>query len=91
VRRWSYPAVFYRDVRSGFDHELNPTQFASHNRAGKSGAGVTYRNDAARPYRRIHFDVEWLCAVVERMAERAYPDWLRHNWRCALVWWIDGA
>jgi len=25
VRKWSYPAVFYREVRSGFVHELNPT------------------------------------------------------------------
>jgi hypothetical protein len=91
VRKWSYPAVFYREVRSGFVHELSPTQFASHIKAGKSGAGVTYRNDAGRPYRRIHFDVEWLCRIVERMAERAYPVWQQSSWRCGLVWWSDGA
>lgn len=91
VRWWSYPAVFYREVRSGFVHELNATQTASHRPAGSSGEAITYRNDMRRPHRRIHFELEWLCTVVEQLADRAHADWNCRRARCGLRWWIDGA
>jgi hypothetical protein len=93
VRRWSYPAVFYREVRSGYVHELYPTERASRypSASGRLGAAVTYLNSIDRPFRRIHFDIEWLCTVIEAMAHTAYADWKRNGSRCALRWWIDGA
>ena len=91
IRKWSYPAVFYREVRSGFVHELNPTPSSSHIPADTSGSAVTYRNCVSRPFRRIHFAVDWLCEVVEGMAERVYLDWLRGGARCGRAWWLDGA
>lgn len=91
IRRWSYPAVFYREVRSGYVHKLSPTKRASRFPGGSSGAAVTYLNSVQRPFRRIHFEIEWLCVVVEALAARAYSDWDRNGSRCALRWWIDGA
>lgn len=91
IRWWSYPAVFYREVRSGYVHQLNPTEQASHFPGGKSSAPVSYRNCMSRPFRRIYFEAGWLCEVVESMALSAYPDWQRDSSRCAIQWWIDGA
>jgi hypothetical protein len=91
IRRWSYPAVFYREVRCGYVHELNPTDQASRLPGGRSAAPVSYLNSVRRPFRRIHFNIEWICLIIEGMARRAYDDWQRDSSRCALRWWLDGA
>lgn len=91
IRRWSYPAIFYRDVRSAYVHELSPGAHASPIPGGKSGAPITYRNFADPPRHRIYFEVDWLCRIAESCARLAYPDWQKSSKRCAIKWWIDGA
>lgn len=91
IRRFSYPAVFYREVRSAYVHALSPGKNASPVRGGESGAAVTYRNFGRPPHHRIYFEIEWLCRVAESAAERAFADWQRSSKRCTTEWWLDGA
>lgn len=90
IRKFSYPAVFYREVRSVYVHELSPGKHASPMRAGTSGAPITYRNYVNPPRHRIHFEIDWLCRVAESCAYRAYADWQRSSRRCAVKWWRAG-
>ena len=92
AREFTYPNVFYQEVRSGWVHEYGPTPFASRYPGGKSTEPiVSYLNSVSQPYRKIHFNVEWLATVVESIAEHVYPDWMHHTASPAPPWWIDGA
>lgn len=91
IRKFSYPAVFYREIRSAYVHELGPGKHASPIPGGKSGAPITYRNFGSPPHHRIYFEINWLCSIAESCARRAYDHWQRSSKRCAIKWWIDGA
>jgi hypothetical protein len=92
IRKFSYPRVFYENVRNGYVHEYGPTPFASRYPGGKSLAPiVTYLNSASPPFRKIHFNIEWLCAVVEAVAEAVFPYCCGKSAPQAPPWWLDGA
>lgn len=90
IREFSYPNVFYRQVRSGYVHEYGPTPFASqYPGGGETAPIITYLNRNDRPFRRIHFSAEWLAAVVEGIAEQVYPVWCTRKAPPAPPWWLD--
>jgi len=96
VRTYSYPAVFYKDVRSNLAHEYKLSDEASSHFATRLKANVSYVNrhdpDEAELSRRlIHFHADWLADVARSIAANVaelvetYKQLPRPN-----DWWLDG-
>jgi hypothetical protein len=74
IRTFSYPAVFYRDIRSNLAHEYRLSDDAASHFATRKNANVSYvnrvdltRNELSR--RLIHFHVEWIASVTRSIAK----------------------
>lgn len=95
VRRYSYPAVFYKHIRSNLVHEYKLSKDAASHRATRQPAGVSYVNradaDARELSRRlIHFHIEWLATVTRRIASNVAG--LFDNYETLprpRTWWLD--
>jgi hypothetical protein len=91
IRRHSYPSVFYREVRSSLSHEceLSPSS-AAHPQSIRQDA-VSYVNYGSGPnrQRKIHFHIEWLCAVAQSIADSLAP-FVQSNSRLnpPSQWWL---
>lgn len=86
VRRFSYPAVFYRHVRSALVHEYHLTDHATTVPMTEREAGVSYSNRIGR--RLIHYHPDWLADVLRSIAAAA--DGLTPPLSVPSSWWIDG-
>jgi hypothetical protein len=93
LRRFSYGSVFYEHVRPGYTHEYHTTDFASLFPQVCEPAPVSYVNMLRRSdrttYRRIHFDVAWVAAVVESVSNYFVPSALHRPLADPPTWWID--
>jgi hypothetical protein len=96
VRSYSYPAVFYRHIRSNLVHEYKLSEEAASHRATRMDANVSYVNrvdvNARELSRRlIHFHIEWLEKVTRAIATKV----VRHVDGYETLsppdpWWLDG-
>ena len=75
VRKHSYPSVFYRHVRSSLSHEFELSPSSAAYAQSIQQDGVSYVNHGRGPdrKRRIHFHIDWLCAVAQSIADRLAP------------------
>jgi hypothetical protein len=94
LRRFSYPAVFYGEIRSGLVHEYRLKE----DRATVLGmtdqhAAVSYSMIHDQDYRRdtrpIHFDLAWLTNLALEIATRAEPSVAKAPLPDPRVWWLD--
>ncbi len=96
LRRYSYPAVFYKHVRSSLVHEFKLSDDAASHRATRMQANVSYVNrgeaDAHELRRRlIHFHIEWLEKLTRAIAANVAE--LFDNYERLprpTSWWLDG-
>ena len=95
VRRYSYPAIFYRHVRSNLVHEYKVSDDAADHFATRRDADVSYLNmldvdGLDRSRRLIHFHVGWLAKAVRSIATNVAT--LVDNYTTLprpAKWWID--
>lgn len=90
VREFSYPNVFYAEIRSGFVHEGDTTEFGSSHPGGTRQADISYANVINKPYRRIHFSLDWLCRLAESIAGNAAADVYKPRSALPKHWWVEG-
>jgi len=90
VRKFSYPNLFYSEIRSGFVHEGDTTSLGSSHPGGTRTADISYMNVIEKPYRRIHFSVEWLCKVAEAIGRNCASDFYLPRNPLPVAWWLDG-
>lgn len=92
MRRCSYAAVFYGEVRSGYAHEFSAGPRAdSRAMTMKNDVHVSYVNTVGRP-RRIYFHQDWLFELAGELAD-AVDVAASSNpmpWARPTRWWIDG-
>ncbi len=94
IREFSYPSLFYSDVRSGYTHEYGTTERADSQPMTRSvGNSVSYVNVidmvARIPRRLIYFHVEWLAKIACSIAsalDRLGSTVIAPIPSC---WWID--
>lgn len=86
IRRFAYPAVFYRDVRSPLVHEYQLGKQAAPVAMTERQAGVSYVNRGAR--RLVYYHLDWLIEVVRSIAvdSSGHDAPLDRPAR----WWLDG-
>jgi len=95
VRRYSYGAVFYEDVRSALVHEYQLTNQASAWPMTRKEAGISYVNygsgdDASDMERRIHYHIPWLLGLVRSIARSVEPVWATGPIARPARWWVSG-
>ncbi len=96
VRAHSYPAVFYKHVRSNLAHEFKLSNDAASHFATRLTANVSYVNryDPESPVlsrRQIHFHIGWLTEIARSTARNTAS--LIDNYevlRPPITWWIEG-
>lgn len=77
IRTYSYPAIFYREVRSSLVHEYNIGPRAHALPMTSRETNVSYVNQldssvlSRLPRRRIHYHMPWLAQVVRSLAEKS--------------------
>lgn len=90
VREFAYASVFYSEIRSGFVHEGDTTEFGSSHPGGMRQADISYANVIDKPYRRIHFSIDWLCRLAESIAINATADIHKRPFPLPTLWWLEG-
>lgn len=94
IRTYSYPAIFYRDVRSSLVHECNIGPSAHFLPMTSREASVSYVNqlDTATPTRfprrRIHFHMPWLVNLVRSIAGKAIVHF-DQSLSIPASWWLS--
>jgi hypothetical protein len=93
IRRFSYPTLFYSEIRNGFVHQGRTSPFGSSHPSpsGNRTADISYTNVIEKPYRRIHFSVSYLGRMAESIASNAAPEIHLPRKPLPAVWWLDGA
>jgi hypothetical protein len=96
IRRYSYPVLFYKHVRSNLAHEYKLSEDAASHFLTRRKANVSYNNrvdmsEAEMTRRLIHFHLDWIAKIVRSIASNVYGvvdayDTLGRPDR----WWIDG-
>ena len=89
IRCYSYPAVFYRDVRSPYVHEFSPGPHSSAYSMSRNEDVVSYVNESPGG-RTIHFGMGFLTAVVRSIAASAETDFARAPLPHPASWWVNG-
>jgi hypothetical protein len=96
IRRYSYPVLFYKHVRSNLAHEYKLSEDAVSHFLTRREANVSYNNrvdtsEAEMTRRLIHFHLEWIAKIVRSIASNvadlvdAYKTVPRPD-----PWWING-
>jgi hypothetical protein len=96
LRAYSYPALFYKHIRSNLVHEYKLSEDAASHFATRLQANVSYVNrvDSAGmelSRRLIHFHIEWLANIVRSIASNVAP--LIDNYETLPQppnWWVSG-
>ncbi len=74
VRKFSYPCVFYREIRSALVHEYKVGSAATLLAMDETDSGVSYIDnlrDGEDDKPVIHFGMSWLTKVISAIAKRA--------------------
>jgi hypothetical protein len=87
LRGFSYPCVFYREIRCGLVHEYRIGRKATDWRMTEREGEVSYSN--VDDEQLIHFDVPWLTKLVLAIAKRAEPRVMKAPFNDPTVWWLD--
>jgi hypothetical protein len=91
VRKYCYGSVFYTHVRSAFVHNYELTSHATSLPMSPPGSGVSYSNVITqKPYRRIHFEPDWLSRLVRRLASAVAPQAYAGPLARPGRWWLEG-
>ncbi len=90
IREFSYPNLFYSEIRSGLVHEGDTTERGSTHPGGTRPADISYANVIHKPFRRIHFSISWLSKVAESIAENVAPEIYNPRFPLPPKWWLDG-
>ena len=91
IRRFSYAAVFYEEVRSGFVHEYQTGEKADSWPIGVTHDDqISYGNWVNDPDRHIHFPLGWICGVAESIANVADQNASTFPLSPPTTWWLDG-
>lgn len=96
VRAFSYPAAFYKHVRSNLVHEYKLSDHASSHFATRLEANVSYVNrhdpsEAELSRRLIHFHLGWLANVTRSIASNVAQ--FIDNYQTLprpVRWWVQG-
>lgn len=95
ARRYSYPAIFYKHVRSNLAHEYKLSDQAAAHFLTRRKANVSYNNrvdmtEAEMTRRLIHFHIEWIANITRSIASNVvgFVDAYETIARPAR-WWID--
>jgi len=95
VRAYSYPAVFYRHVRSALVHEYHLGDEATTWPMIERETSVSYANivdwkDQSRQFRQIHYHIPWLLEVVRSIAASTQTVLESAPLPHPSPWWIEG-
>jgi hypothetical protein len=90
IRKYSYASLFYSEARSALTHEFSIGASASTNPMLENLKRVSYTNDMDPPYRRIHFHMEWLSAVVRSISAASAFLWDTAPHPDPAKWWVQG-
>lgn len=94
LRAYTYPQLFYTEVRSAIVHEYGLGAGATSRPMTRYPASVSYSNrllpETGETYRMIHFQLEWLAAVVCSVAESVEVERDAGSIRPPATWWIHG-
>jgi hypothetical protein len=85
IRHYTYPAVFYREVRSPYVHEFSSGRQSSASPMSTNENVVSYVNQS--PHRTIHFGMGFLDAVVRSIAASADNVFANAPLRLPATWW----
>lgn len=93
IRKFSYPSVFYTEVRSQVAHEYELTGHAAPFSMYSASSGVNYLNmlpnsSALVSIRHIHFEVTWLVAILRSIGAKV--DTFTCPCQPPQKWWLDG-
>jgi hypothetical protein len=86
IRRFAYPAVFYRDVRSPLVHEYQLGKEAAPVPMTEHEAGVSYVNRGSR--RLVYCHLDWVVNVIRSIA--ASSSTVTAPLTRPAAWWIGG-
>lgn len=91
IRRFAYPCILYKDVRSSFMHEYRAGNRADvWAMAAIANDQISYVNWMNDPDRHIHFPIEWIGTIAESIAETADQNASQFPLSPPAAWWLDG-
>lgn len=92
IRRFSYPSIFYSQVRSALVHEYRVGRGADGYAMTTRDADVSYANELinGEVVRKIHFHPEWLVAVARSIAAGASNLSAAAALKAPSRWWLEG-
>jgi hypothetical protein len=94
LRRFSYGAVCYDHVRSGYTHEYHTTDFARGLPMAREPVPVSYVNTLEEPKRRIYFDITWVANIVVSASASVSAPLMalptQEHFLDPKCWWVDG-
>jgi hypothetical protein len=88
IRRHSYPAIFYKQVRSPVVHEYEIGDKATRWPMSQRAQTVSYENQGST--RRIHFHVPWLVGIARSVAQSVDSQYSSLPIADVASWWVEG-
>lgn len=100
-RQFSYPALFYSEVRSSLVHEYLIGNVADTFPMTEQDASVSYTNNLVKyeetdeciervVKKRVHFHLPWLVGLADGLAQKADDLLARRPVEVPARWWCDG-
>ncbi len=92
LRKFSYPSVFYSEVRSSAVHEYQFSDRATNWPMTTRDAGVSYSNLLVdgRTERQIYFHIPWLISVISSIANNMDRAPVQGSLPVPSSWWREG-
>jgi hypothetical protein len=90
IREFSYPNLFYKEVRSSIVHEYQTSLSASSHPMTKKSAYISYVNYAHPPSRKIFFHFDWLVDILHSITCSLEHKIDSSPFKLPNEWWIDG-
>jgi hypothetical protein len=88
IREHSYPNAFYQNVRNPAVHRYGVGDYASVFPGGTRNHTIGYANVMEKPYRRIYFNIEWLCKLAEQVVTSAASHLESAPFAEPYAWWL---
>ena len=88
IREHCYPNAFYQNVRNPAVHRYGVGDYASVFPGGSKDYPIGYANVMEKPYRRIYFNIEWLCQLAEQVVASAASHLESAPFPVPYQWWL---
>jgi hypothetical protein len=88
IRQYSYPVIFYEQVRSSVVHESEIGDNVTPRPMANSGRTVSYENYCST--RRVHFHIPWLVEIARSIAASVDRQYSSLSIAAVNSWWVEG-